>query len=123
MRRETVSCRRAPENHFLVSNLGSQNDDRLAVKATVAPCLQDIAKLDPLDRWWHDAFRDDRVRKSVERPGGHRYLKVHASDPGLGQRLHVRRPSRRQSGSASADQRSEGSKSIAVACQVDDGVD
>src|SRR6267378_102580 len=54
---------------FPVSKSGSQDDDRLAVKATVAPCRRHIAKLDLLDRWWEDPSRHDSVRKSLQRRG------------------------------------------------------
>ena len=51
-----------------------QNDDRLALEATIPPCRRHIAKLDLLDRCWDDASRDDGVRNAVVRKAAERDL-------------------------------------------------
>jgi len=51
--------------HLLASRVGSKSDDGLALKTRLVPHRGYIAKLNALDRWWEDASRDDRGRKSL----------------------------------------------------------
>ncbi len=52
-------------NVVLASRVGSKSDDGLALKTRLVPHRGYIAKLNALDRWWEDASRDDRGRKSL----------------------------------------------------------